>query len=313
MVKTDRAQLLLIASVLIALTIVASVVLLNSVYTPQNLRTGAVDTEVTELASTQQEIRNELREYLNRVGIRDTSADKPEALPYAPDGVSVSADVQNISALYGSLVSDRSGAALAVTKTGETTGDVVFQNSSRNLTDASGNSSWQVFSSVDSMPRAKLNLTSVSATGTEIVAKSTTTSEQWTLEISKDAVAVNGQDHCDIDTGETIQAIRLDLVDGRGTPVVDIAGQSNPRYCDNLTIAAGMTGQYNVSFDGTDSVAGTYVMTADGTVNASTTTRTGGPPYRRTDKTVNLDFRLVYTSTETVYTSQFRLYSEDQR
>jgi hypothetical protein len=312
MVKPDRAQLLLIASVLIALTIVASVVLLNAVYTPQTLRTGTVNTEATELRDTQHELRNELREYLNRVGIQEASANKPDPLPYAPDGVSVAADMRNISALYGNLVSARSGATLRIVKTGETVGDVVFQNkSTRTLTDGSGNSSWQVFSGVSSMPRVRLNLSDISGNNTSVVINGTTTSEQWTLNISEDAVAVNGRDQCGIATGDTVEAVRVDLVDGQGTPVVELDGQSGQEYCTNLTMAAGVTAPYNVSIDGGDSATGRYVMTADG--SALTTTPTSDGPYSRTDKTINLDFRLVYVTTDITYASQFSLYSEDQR
>jgi hypothetical protein len=314
MVSDDRAQLLLVGSVLVALAIVASVVLLNSIYAPQNLRTGSVETDSEDLYGTQQALLDDLREYFHRVEANTTR--KPAAIPYAPSTDSPLAnDTHNVSTLYGSLLSATSSGSISVSVTGRTVGDVVAQQSTGEFTNystvpANETGNWTLFTGVQRVPRFHATITSL---GSETASVETTgTGGTWRLDVSEDAVATSGPNGSTVlcDPGPAITSARVDVLAGSGSVVVEAGGDTH--QCGSFRFASGVT-NHDITVERGDAIRGTYYVTADGSAN---TTNTGAPsssgqqPWSVSDVVVNVDFEMTYVSGGVTYESRFPLYGE---
>lgn len=314
MVSDDRAQLLLIGSVLIALTIVASVVLLNSVYTSEGLRTDDIQTSSQDASVHQKVLKKALREHFRHTRIENKNG---EPVPFAYPATDLRQNTTNISRAYGALQSQQAGGSIRLRVTNITNGSVVFQtDETRQFVNQTGYEDWQIYDNVDAENLTRVNMTITSVSGNNATFKANTTAgTSWHLNVSDDDIYVNGVSGSRrlCNPSGSITGVRIDLIAGKGRPVVDVAGRSSPLRCDSIDFASNLGGYGLYVLDG-NRITGEYVITTKGTVDTSNTGGIINQPFERQNKrAINVEYELEYFNDGISYVSTFKLYEETDR
>ncbi len=312
MVTERRGQLLLVVAILMALAIVASVTLLNSIYTPAGLSTGDVGEDTQQIEYAHDELQEGLREHFERASAIDDFGSPQPYLNSLDEDEFRNGTRQQLGTLYGDLLSQSSDALVTLNYTGGVTGDGVIQARDRNLSSSGSDGNWTMFTDVDRVVVANLSLTRLTATPTTFTATGAS-GDIWRMNVSEDGVRVEGDGVANrslCSPSDTADEIHISTREERGRPVVTNTTGSTIQ-CDRLQLGAGVTPPYELAVTNGRQTSGTYAFTAVGDVSLSNAApiTSGDSPVRREDAIINPTFEVTYVGSSISYESTFTLYN----
>lgn len=286
--KSQRAQLILITAVLVALVVVGAVVLLNAIHESPQINAQTEAQSATDTQRTAEQIRGDLEGVFQaRTSVNQTGEPMPYAYqfgggPNRPDDRDFDEDIEGTNGYsdnYATLRTTHSQTVINVDYTpsnegGSLTGAVAFQNDSSKaftlpaegpLLAGSQQEDYVVVEDAEMIPRFFLNISQVSS-GEEVRFLIDGTGGTDELVIDDSSVTRNsptgandwtcggGADDLDLDgTG----SVAVDFTDGVG----EVRGDDV--YCGNLTFGAELDPQYDVEVESGATAFGNYTITAN--------------------------------------------------
>ena len=263
----DRGQLLLVAGFAIAVTIVALVLLLNTVIYTENLATRDVDTESSEAIEYRNLVEDELWAVIEGAALNGNDD---------PDRSAVEANVSSRIERFENVSARHALARGAATETDVVTyhdGTRLRQTDpDRNLTDGSAAPAvdWTMATDTDGVRQFELNTTGGLQSTTDPTNESFRVDvdgdggDRWSLYVYNHTtdgptVAVkNGSESSPTDvcgdyvTGPPRVGLRAGTVNGAGCDAIDFAAGTSPPYDLTVTYGNRSTGTYDVILNGTN-------------------------------------------------------------
>lgn len=313
-----RAQLLLVGSVLIALAVVTSVVLLNSVYAPGDLQTDEVETDTEDITGVHDDIETALTELFERTDSRDGAA-----MPFLAQS-QIGAFEQNVSdrlvPAYSQALADRTAGSVSVEYTGGETGWAIYQQNGTAFTNRSGDGSWVAVAeqggTETTLTRVRLRIDRV--VGSDDMAFVVNgSSGAWRLNVSAsdvvvDPVASSERALCGPDaTVAGAKTARVEIVGDRGYVVLQSPGKP-PQRCEGFPVAPDVGSDRSVEFENGGAVRGNYTITGTGGQQLPGAPGSNPSPYPKSAEPVLVDpqFEISYVSSGVTYESMFALYDD---
>lgn len=309
MVSKHRGQLILVTAILIALTVLASVVLLNAIHTPADLQTEALSEGTDRI----QHLDHATRADLDRMFVGVTGATlHGHSLPFVTNTTALSAAVDDSMTIRTNMTAKQAGSLVAVEYNGSASviGTAVYQTTNETFTDASGNSSWAALSDVSQLT-IEMNVTTANGTlGTTdratLTVNNTTTPDTWRLTIAKDGINTS-------DSGMVCGASELpEFDDGRvqisvrqrhGTVWVHTA--EGTARCGEFHLGGNQSAPWTVGFENGETVTGNYGIAGIGTA--------GTAPNADSSVVVNPGFDVTYVADGITYETTYALYNRTHR
>jgi hypothetical protein len=262
----DRGQLILIAAVLIATTILGSVVLLNSIHASADTNAYKEGQSLDQANRVIEQVKQDLRAlFLAEIA---EPYDDGEPAGFVTDRVAFNNTVKNYSRQYTNVSSIVSSSILWVeynNDTGDKNGLVLRQNSSGNdLTDtgSSGANSWFVVENTDTVPYMYFNFTTVSTASNGLRIELGTASDNDITNLSFDG-SVGGvtifkgpETICNSGSNPFQRPIEMVFRSGDGEI------RANDRVCSDFKF--GTIDFSNVRFKRGSEVQGNYTLLAQG-------------------------------------------------
>lgn len=278
---TERGQIILVTGLALAVTLVAIVLVLNTVIYTENLATrgtGVGEDDAVEFR----------RAVVDGVG---GLVDRENAAGYESYDA-VAAEVRSGTRLLGDLLGRnhvRSGAVAEVDADGATLwpGKLVRQaDAERELTAADGSESWRLASDVEDVRAFALTVTADDLAGANATEGAT---------VAVDGGAASWRAAVYADTGEVALAVRNgtegdwsrdvcpDAMSGATATVDFTRGTVNGEPCAALAFGKGVDGPYDLRYEQGDRAAGAYEFTLNTTGSAELKSgnfnATGSSPY----------------------------------
>ena len=302
----SRGQTILIMSILFAVTVLTTVVLLNTLHAPANVNAELQASSLDDIEQTEAQIADDMeRLFLVHTSMNPTGPN--ERLPYinetsgpdAPFGKVVS----NYSDLSGSLTASESGAVVNASYNESRSQEGVLVRQTEDPSDDArpftndGNPDWTVLAGADGIPRLSMNVTQAPTDPDrpfKIVVDGDT-------ELTFDGDGVEGSG---IDC-EREYPIQVDTTDGVGT--VSKGGE----VCGRFDLGR----PTDLTFENGSEVTGTYTISgADPQMGDATTDLTSTSDWRKVydddDVIVNPAFDVQYRDPSITHESTFHLYNE---
>jgi hypothetical protein len=277
----ERAQLLLIGSVVVAVAILGTVVLLNIIHVPPDVSAQTDSQSITDAERVQDSVEDDLQQLvLMHTSVNETG----EPLPYVnPDTFNESVEVYGQN--YTELSTTSSAAVTSVDYVNKSSiGSVVYQNTTDSLANGT------VLRSVESVPRLYVNVSEIANSEYANISI-----RNININVSSSAVIVDGSTVC----GNSLNPpIEIDILGGSGTV------RENGNTCAELDIDPAGTDDIGINPSG-DSASGTYVISAIGAVPAS------GAENSVENVDVNPTFHVVYQDANVAYETTFSAFGGD--
>jgi len=291
----DRGQLILIAAVLIATTILGSVVLLNSIHASADTNAYKEGQSLDQTNRVTEQVKKDLR----ALYLAEVQADGQPA-GFITDTVAFNNTVKNYSRQYTNLTSISSSSILWVeynNDTSSTNGLVLRQNGTDNFVSEDGtarNNPWYPIRNADDVPYIFFNITKVDPPGN---------GQQWKmivrdgdgnggeLEVNKVAsgveVTVNNQFVCNSDSNPISTPFEIEITEGFGII------QTEERTCAAFELATFDIEE--IEFEEPKGAQGNYTIIPIGNIDASDSEMNQGSEQQiHDDVIVNPGFRIRY-------------------
>lgn len=312
----ERGQLILIGALLVAATILGSIVLLNTIHESPEVSTQQDSQSLVETERTVDQVKAGLgRAFL----INTSMNERGEALPYAEKGGGFKTLVEEEYVTeYLNLSTTDTAGVVDVTLVGSQTGGIARQNT----TDIGEYKAYNetgdpvtIIQNADAVPRLHLLVNETSSppftiwiNQTDISPAPAVTPLNASLEISDDKVEKSGSAPgswvCDL-SGNSL--VEIDFIGGVGEVRTD------ETYCGDLEFGAFAPAKYNVTFENGNGVKGTYTITA---VNPDSIASFPGDDYRwnrtsspGTTYIVNPIFQIEYLTPNVEYSATYAPYN----
>lgn len=265
----DRGQLILIAAVLIATTILGSVILLNSIH-------ASADTNAYKEGQSLEQanrVTEQVKEDLRALFLAEMYADAQPA-GFITNRVAFNNTVKNYSRQFTNLSTMSSSSILWVeynNDTGDKNGLVLRQNGTDTFVSEDGtdrNNPWDPIRNADDVPYMFFNITAVDPPGN---------GQQWkmivrdgggntgTFEVTKVATGVevtaNSQFVCNSDSDPISTPFELEITEGVGTI------QTEERTCEEFELATFDIEE--IEFEDPKGAQGNYTIIPVGDITAS--------------------------------------------
>ncbi|MFP8952163.1 hypothetical protein ACLI4Z_04190 [Natrialbaceae archaeon A-arb3/5] len=251
---TDRAQLLLVAGLMIALTLVLLAILLNSVIYAENLGTRGSDVGGNEALDFEQSVHESTAEMLGAINYDADAVDMHGELT---DQFNEShAEWHNQSTQH--LVGDGTYSATAVDDV--EVGSQIRQTEARPFTNASGDETWTVVEE-SKIRDYRLTFTEVEDSSEHFQLLVTgANGDEWSLQVTTDE-----NDPIELRTERNGELVECDIDDEPVT--IDFHAEIvNDGACDDVIFADGLESPYEtVAYENGDLVEGTYRLMVDNT------------------------------------------------
>ena len=298
--KRPKGQMILIMAVTFAVTVLATVILLNTLHASADVNTQAQASSLDDIERTQTQVAADME----RLFLVHTSMNRTgEALPYADNsGPDDRFDnvVRNYSDLNAAVTGAESGAVVTVTYADRSQeGLLVHQNdSTRNFTNQGDASDVTVLSDAEGLPRFSMNVTSYdSNNGTFRVV----VDGDNRLTISGDGVESSGV------VCEPPYPIQVEATAGVGI----VSNQSE--VCGTFDLEPPEESSFDVEFENGDAVTGNFTISGANPTGSAfeSNTEDWQQVYGDDDEViVNPAFRMEYTDSSITHTANFSLYNE---
>lgn len=292
----DRGQLILIGSLLLAVTIIGSIVLLNSIHESPDVYTQQESQSLEE----GERVVEEVRDNLERVFLVNSSvAQVGEPLPYANESA-FGAIVEEYEQQYTNLSTVHSAGLVQVEHVGGQTGGIARQEPTAN--GYRSFPSGTVIVGADAIPTLDLFINETSSPDPFIVEIAGDTDS---VEMEIDETGVSGVVSCPLND---FDGINIHLTDGSGSITTGEA------YCDVQGIDSGLSGSLTVSFENGDNADGTYTITGATPLSPPGVDRSpDGRWYMAGPYLVNPEFDVQYRNPDLSYSSTFELYNRTEQ
>ncbi|SIR13056.1 hypothetical protein SAMN05421858_1535 [Haladaptatus litoreus] len=294
--RDDRGQLLLVGAVVIAISLVAVVVVLNTVLYTENV----TNSEPIATTGDARDIALVVDGDIEPVVHRTNYAERHDSA--AESRTAVAESIAEYETLLGVTVARRTPASLHVEVSNQTVGNGVEHDSGAAFVDAANESNWTLARNADvrrylfSVNRSSLATTDSDAFRIQVEGRS----ENWNLSVLRqdddvvlrtDGSTVAASSTCTV----TSEQVRIDLRNGSASecsfPFADGVGDDYDIEYEN---GANASGTYSVLFNGTDAEI----------PPSSVNSESSESPYR-THAVYELDARLTYTTPELTYRTTF--------
>ena len=298
--KRPKGQMILIMAVTFAVTVLATVILLNTLHAPADVNTQAQASSLDDIERTQTRVAADME----RLFLVHTSMNRTgETLPYADNsGPDDRFDnvVRNYSDLNAALTGAESGAVVSVSYVEDRSqrGILVHQNDNESFTRGgpSASGDWTVLQGAEGLPRLNMNVTSHDSTDTFKVVVGGTSR----LNFNGTGVEVNGE-YCGL--GYPIQ---VEATAGVGT----VSNQTEVCGTFDLELP---DPNFDLEFQNGDTVTGNYTISGtdtDSAISSGLESNTEDWQQVRDGVIVNPAFRMEYTDSTITHTANFSLYNE---
>jgi len=298
--KRPKGQMILIMAVTFAITVLATVILLNTLHAPADVNTRTQASSLDDIERTQTRVAADME----RLFLVHTSMNRTgEALPYADNsGPDDRFDnvVRNYSDLNAALTGAESGAVVSVSYVEDRSqrGILVHQNDNESFTRGgpSASGDWTVLQGAEGLPRLNMNVTSHDSTDTFKVVVGGTSR----LNLNGTGVEVNGE-YCGL--GYPIQ---VEATAGVGT----VSNQTEVCGTFDLELP---DPNFDLEFQNGDTVTGNYTISGtdtDSAISSGLESNTEDWQQVRDGVIVNPAFRMEYTDSTITHTANFSLYNE---
>lgn len=246
----SRGQIILIAALGIAVTLVALAMITNTVIYTENLATRDTVSgqEAVAFQQSMESGASGLLALANRYNATNHTTIRSQ---FEADVESLRNGTEIVSASIGDL------STVSVIET--TNGARIAQNLSRNFTDATGAEDWTLAAEIEQTRRFQMNVTAASLNESDpFTVNVTNDSDEWSAEIAENGTDVdvsisNGTTtSCSVEPDETGSVV-VDLSEGR------IAGDQ----CELPVFASDLSGPYTISFENGSNASGRYVLFVD--------------------------------------------------
>jgi hypothetical protein len=292
--------MILIMAVTFAITVLATVILLNTLHAPADVNTRTQASSLDDIERTQTRVAADME----RLFLVHTSMNRTgEALPYADNsGPDDRFDnvVRNYSDLNAALTGAESGAVVSVSYVEDRSqrGILVHQNDNESFTRGgpSASGDWTVLQGAEGLPRLNMNVTSHDSTDTFKVVVGGTSR----LNFNGTGVEVNGE-YCGL--GYPIQ---VEATAGVGT----VSNQTEVCGTFDLELP---DSDFDLEFQNGDTVTGNYTISGtdtDSAISSDLESNTEDWQQVRNGVIVNPAFRMEYTDSTITHTANFSLYNE---
>ncbi|AKH97675.1 DUF7261 family protein [Halanaeroarchaeum sulfurireducens] len=256
----SRGQVILVAALGIAVTLVALALITNTAIYTENLATR-------ETVSGQDAIAFQQSMDAGATGLL-ALANRYNATPNSEDHASIhdrfQADLDNLNAA-AERESARHGELATVSLVDTTNGTRISQSETRNFTNADGNESWTIASDVEQIRRFEMNVTPNASTLTVIVSDGS--GNEWTAD-----VADGGTDSVDVTLSNESNSTTCTVANE--SAVVDLTqGTVGGQPCDGPAFGSNVDSPYDVSFRNGDAADGRFVVFVDRDPGGVTTTQ----------------------------------------
>lgn len=248
----SRGQVILVAALGIAVTLVALALVTNTAIYTENLATRETVSGQDAIAFEQSmdDGASDLLALANRYNASSHTSIRDR---FAADVNNLSSGTGTESAAYGELT------AIEVVNT--TNGSRISLNETRNFTSADGDGNWTLASDVDAHRRFEMNVSqsALNDTGSPFRIVINTTTHEWNA-----SVADGGDDNVSVAISNETTNVTCSV--SANTTVFDVTeGTLAGESCDAPTAASTVDGPYDISFENASNVEGRFVLFVDRT------------------------------------------------
>lgn len=296
--EDGRGQLILLGALLVAATILSSIVLLNSIHESPDTYTRH---DSQSLVGAERAVEG-VRDDLERAFLVNTSVDEAGTpLPYAQTGTFDSI-VEAYESQLVNLSTTDSAAIVRVDLADAQTGAIARQR--KDSTGFRPFPSDTVIDGADSIPRMYLYVNETSTSSFEVQIEEDSGPDEVTLHIDEDGVS--GDVSCDL-SGQDFDAIEIDFVDGVGSVTTD------EKYCGDREFGTSLDPPLDVDFEDGGNARGTFTVTGVDASGSSIGGNPGDVTWYKDPVLVNPVFEIEYRTPEVSYSSRVALYNETGR
>jgi len=318
---SERAQLLLVGSVLIASTVVATVILLNSIYAPADLQTDDVEDDAEHVDRLHDELHAALEQLFLEMDSRSGTQ-----TPFVTETLNPAASInetfqENVSGTlgpaYARAFDDRRASTVRVSFVPEESvrGWAIYQRDGTTFesSPAGPGANWTVADSDPSLVKTRLEVREfVDSEGVSLTVNNSTAS--WHLNVTEGDVVVNtprGGVRALCRVGRPLSSYDRVVVDSTGDrgSVGLYEGGHLVHRCGDFDVAPDVGSTRALRFVDGDNVRGNYTVTGTG----GGPRRAFAPAYENPNNTiVDPAFRVTYVSAGVTYESEFTLYNRTE-
>jgi hypothetical protein len=295
----SRAQLILVSAFALAAILLALAVLVNSAIYTENLATRSENVESTQALEYRHGVTQYMSDVIAFANENNNTEDYEAIKENVSDGI---AD----AGVYSALQQAQRGKALSVNVTSnwDEEGSRIFQTDGSDFTNNKTNGSWTLATDVDNTRAFTLELDDVTGKFSIIVNNTADPKKNWTLNITKDEVTVNGVD-TECSDGSDINSVDVTGATVNGEPcpgLLDTKDGKSMRFGTNVSDG------YAIEFEEADDIEGNYSLVVDNdTLDANTNDNyseldePGGPSVTPAvySATVKLDYETARMEYET--------------
>jgi len=302
----DRGQLILVGAILVAVTILGSITLLNSVHESPQIATQQDTQSLQEAEWTVTQVRDDVE----RLFLYNNSVNETAPIPYA-DRDAFGGIVDAYSRQYANLsTADAAGVVLVeFDESGSLTGGISRQNRTQfgdylgyptNSSRPNGNIT--VIENAATIPSLSLYVNETIGSDFTIRIDGATGTEEITVATS----GVSGAVNCGLPGSQ--EAIEIEFRNGTGEI------RAGDTYCEDRTFGTTLSPPLAVEFENGTDAEGTYAISGSGSSVSSSVPTSSNRWFRSgPDYVVNPKFEVEYRSPDISYSSTFALYNTTGR
>jgi len=298
--RGDRAQLILIAAIVVAVAILGATVLLNAVHSSPDVSARTDAQSVSDADRTVRQVQYDLRKLFLTIGGDELAVPGADETELREGTAAYSEQFTGLASTNKSEIVN-----ISYVETPDDDGVVAYSNESN---DELFNESEDAFADdvdglivreTESVPRISLKLEEIGPGENLSVRINDSATSDPEFEFTAEESGVTGDIECD----DTDQSVRIELIYGAGEVT------SNDGFCSVSLDESDWNdlGTVNVTFAGDlKSIEGSYAISAKGTG-----TKCANPCLE--DVTVDPTFEITYQDPNIAYSSEFKLYRRGER
>lgn len=303
--RRDRAQLILVGAVVIAIALIGMATVFNSIVLTASLAPQGAKTSTSDASMYRQAAQQDLQQLFDRVA-NDSAYPTEPAL--ASNATRYSHRLAEVAANDGPRYVN-----VSLNGTTSATRSRIVQHNSKQIRNRAGDKNWTINPSTPTNVtelQIKLQLSQTSATTSQpfyVEVENSTTGDWWNL-----TVYSNPPDQTTFTTRNNAGPLTTCNLGDTGVAVINLTSVSGPSTtCPGIDFATGVDPPYAISITRGNKVEGSYQITTDTTLSSSNyySSPTQGDPYLvDVVKTARFDF--VYRDNRLAYRTQLRVEAE---
>ena len=294
----NRAQLLLIGSVVVAVAILGTVVLLNIIHVPPDVNAQTDSQSVTSVERVDATLQDDLQQLsLMHTSVNETG----EPLPYV-DNSTFSEAVSRYTDAYNNLSTTTSPAIVSVEydESSPTDGVVAVQNKSGPFPGPG-----ELIASPDAVPFARLNITSFPTTSTTLRFKKSGPDESDIVFDDDEIRFIDSAGNRQVFDITSDEYAKITLIDGRGQIQSDVK--------TNRSLSLDLSDVTGVQFLNLGGGGGEFAIAGAGSPNCPSSSSSYSCVGEDSGETIDVNptFHVVYQDANVAYETTFSAFGGD--